>query len=474
MHFIKNKLTNTPILLIVSVGLIVRFLYYVFLAKSVLGDTMYMNGDTSGWTQSFLNLIHYGHYTFDLSNLEAYFGRVPGYSFYWGLNYFIGGSRYVYQTVASTQIILDSISIYLIYKISLFVFNNPFSAKITALLYCFYPFVIVWVTVSYSEIFSNFLNILCIYLSLKPNKNIKHYFLLGILLAMLFLTREFVAISLVFIILYTLFDKDMAFHARIKNSAIICISFSLLYSLWPIRNYINHDRIILSRSNEGFVNYKQDFRSFRSWVTCWDNDESFWLEKIIKNNYKNEFPRIAYLDAADKLVLQKTLDLCRSCGSSFSSWEAHYGVTNLNRKKEKECNILIANSFYYLQSKFIRENPVTYFTHVPFMNINKIIFKHNLVNRPSTLSQSITFTYRSILVILGLIGILLSFKNHKLKAIPIAGYILFTYLFFSIVIRYIEMRNLIQADTLLLVYAGFAIACFHTTLSKLFYKNVRA
>ena len=460
MNFIKSKILNTPILFIVCVGIIIRLLFWAFAAKIILGDNIYTSGDTVGWTQSFLNLLHYGHYTFDLTDASGYFGRVPGYSFYWGLHYLLSGSEYVYQAVAATQIILDCICIYLVYKISLLVFNDSLAAKISALLYCFYPFAIIWVTVSYSEILSNFLNILCIYLSLKPDKKNSHFFILGLLLAVLFLTREFVAISLFFICLYTLFDRDVAtYQKRFKNATLIFLSFLLLYSIWPIRNYINHDRFILSRSNEGFSFYKQDFREFRSWIICWDNDETFWINDITKKNYITDFPEEAKLTLADKKLLQETLLLCRDCGSSFAHWETFYGFKNPFRKKGEECNELIAKNFSTLRSNYIKNNRLAFFTRVPLMNLQKAVLKTKLVNRSTSTLQRILLSYRSLLIILGLIGVFLSIKNYKI--IPIAGYVIFIYLFFSLIIRHIEMRNLLQADTLLVIMAGFAIVQFY-------------
>jgi hypothetical protein len=464
MSFIKNKLLYNPLTYIVLAGLILRFCFWIFAANSVLGSAVYINGDTSGWTDSFLNLIKYGHYTFEMGNKEAYFGRVPGFSFFWGLHYLLFGPAYVYKAVAFSQIILDTFAIFFIHSISLKIFNDRKAALFSSFLYSTYPFIIIWTTVSYSEVLSNFLNILCIYVVLRERKETYHYLLIGILCACIFLTREFVAITLLFVCVYLIINKDVPF--RITSLAWVITAFFGLYSLWPIRNYINHNRIILTRSNDGFIYYNKDYQAFRTWVVCWDNDEAFWLQKTVNENYAPHLSALAFNGAKDSALVVKTLRQCGICGSSFRNWEKTYHVSNKTRDIEANCNEEISKNFSLLRSNFIRDKTFTYFTVVPIENLKKAFFKNRTLEKDSLITK-ILFGYRSLLVLAGFAGILYSIRNSKM--ILISGYILFIYVFFSWVIRYIEMRNLIQADTLMLIPAGWLLVLLLNYLKKRFY-----
>lgn len=456
MNIIKNRIIVQPVFFIILLGFAVRIFFWLVAADFLLGHSIYISGDTTGWTDSFLNLLKHGCYTFDLNNKEAYFGRVPGYSFFWGVHYLLVGSNYVYQAVAFSQIVLDCVAVYLVYRISNFVFEYKLAAILSALLYAVYPFVIIWVTVSYSEVLSNFINILCVFLVLRPEKKTIDYLIIGFLLALLFLTREFVAASLVFILLYILLDTQASLKKRLNYSSLLAIGFICLYALWPIRNYVNHDRFLLTRSNKGFSFYQEDYSSFRSWVVCWDNDEVVWLEKAVRNSYKVDFPAMAFPSKEDERLASKALAACGVCGTSFDHWDRVFEVKNQKRDTSLNCNTEIANDFTALRISYIQNKPLEYFTKVPFMNLKKAFFKNGAKNIESSLIQTLLFGYRSVLVVLGFIGLVLCFRNKKL--IPIGGYVVFIYVFFSFVIRYIEMRNLLQGDTLLLIPAGWVIA----------------
>lgn len=61
--------------------------------------------------------------------------------------------------------------------------------------------------------------------------------------------------------------------------------------------------------------------------------------------------------------------------------------------------------------------------------------------------------YRTLLILVGFIAlVVVSIK--KTNVLPISFFIIFMYIFINFFIRQVEMRYLLQADTLLLVFSG--------------------
>ncbi len=439
------------------VGLIIRLLFLIVGADIYYHGEKYIMGDTAGWTLSFINLIEHGHYTFDLSNPDAYYARVPGYSFFWGLHYLIFGDEYVYPAVAVSQVLLDTVCIYLIYKISISIFNKTNIAHFTSLLYATYPFIILWTTISYSEVLSNFLSILFIYVLYTKKEGNYKFILLGLITGYAFLTREFLGILLFVGLIFVIINNSYGWYSKstITKCSLIALGFLVVYLPWPIRNYVNHNQIILSRSMNGFKLYNNDFISFRSWINCFDNDETPYVRQLVNTQKPLNLPTGIFQNNAEKLKADSLIQLARNCGSSFYYWQKK---TNPNHKKPSDfCNTDISDGFNQLRKSYIKNNFLNYISHVPLLNIKKAIFKNNLQsgskfgNLSGLLVQGL-FGLRSILIVLGLLGIIYSYKN--LKLFPITFYIFAIYFFLCFVYRQLEIRNLVQVDLLLLLPAS--------------------
>lgn len=449
--------SSKEIIAILIIGFLIRLLFWFFGAEKILSGELYSAGDTPGWTDSFLNLLNTGYYTFDPANPDAAFGRVPGYSFFWGLHYVIWGKHYVYQAVAVSQILLDCGTVYLLFRTSYTLFQDTKIALLTALIYATYPFSILWITVSYPEILTNFLCCSWLYLLLKRAKGI-HYVLMGLLCAVIFFVREFAGITLVISLAVVWWEERHASSlSRYKKCLIILLSFLSLYSLWPIRNYINHDQLVFGRSYNGFAKYSNDYVAYRNWTLCWDSDETKWQKAVCSDADTISFPDNIFRSKEEKRQAEALTLKARNCGSSFLEWRIIYDKDFVYPSDVTYCNDTIAEGFQNLRSNYIRNFLFDFLTKMPLENLGKIVFK-NSVYENSIVSQSfktiyrLVFAWRSLLILSGLLGIMFYIRK-KPMLLPIALFIAIIYFYFCMIARYVEIRNFLYSDTLLLLPA---------------------
>ena len=441
-------LKNNKILYyIVITGFTLRILFLLFGAYIYYGGNIFINHDSFSFTQSFINLYKHGSYAFDLNNPDSFMRRLPGYSFFWGIHYLLFGEKHVYLFVALTQIILDTVVILLISKLSYNIFKSKKTALITAMLYATFPFVIIWNTQSTTETIASFYTVLTFYL-LSKDSSLKNIFMTCIVCTLAFFTRPYLGILVVPTLLYFFFIKK-----RYINSLIGGFFFLSLISIWPIRNYVNHDKIMLANiPGAGYERYTQDIVSARQWIHSWSNDPTYYLDNFSIGNF-DCIPSYAFNDNEEKQMFEKIKHQINKCGSGFYYWKNNNSYPHKNN-----CNIEIEKCFNELVRLNISKRPLYYYTHTPLLNLKKAFFKFNKRTRQTGIKKIIfplLFSYRSILVLLGFIGIFTKWEDKKVW--PLSFFILFMYSFICFVFRQLEMRYLLQADIMLLIFSAFTI-----------------
>ena len=201
-----------------------RVLFYFFGGKVYYGKAEFsIGGDTTTWVTSIINLIEHGTYSVDLNEPTGYFFRPPGYSFFIGLFYLLSGKNILlaYKLIVWAQLLLDTASIYLIYKIVNRVFFNKIFSISAAILYTFYPFSIVWAPIIYAETTSVFFLLAGTWFFVN-DKLKAHYFFSGLFIGIATLTR----LQIIFFFPAALLA--MLFHYR--NSVYAFIKFALPFS----------------------------------------------------------------------------------------------------------------------------------------------------------------------------------------------------------------------------------------------------
>tara|TARA_Y200000002_G_scaffold93733_1_gene75565 strand:+ start:1151 stop:2599 length:1449 start_codon:yes stop_codon:yes gene_type:complete len=452
--FRSNYLT-----LIIISGLILRFLFLFYGAEIYYQRTVfYVMPDTRAWQKCIENLIHHGEYA--LTHNNGYFARMPGYSFFMGIFYFFSGFDWdqAYKLIAVFQTALDILCIKLIYGITRNIYRNNKKALISAILYAIYPFVIVWNPICISESLSVFLVIFFLFYFIKSyhSKSNILFSVSAIILALACLTRPQI-IPLFPIATLSLFLKRKTIS--LKKITVFAFSFLLIFGFWPLRNYINHDKLLITKNADGFPGWTIDVISFMQYTYSVKTDWDPQYTSIIQNT-TTTYPEISYFRKDDSLKLVRAIYLAKNCGSGFSNKKGYWN--SKIQSKDENCNKEIAKIFKELRSNQIKENPLNFYIYIPLENLKKAIFKSSLINKKSNIINilsSFLFGLRTFLIIIGFLGLFINL-NQTSKIFSLISILFFLSVYITLCfgtapfMRNIEIRYFLVPDVLLLISAS--------------------
>ena len=469
---------NRAICNVFFLGLLLRLIFTFFIAPFYFNrPNIHFDNDTTAWMAALSNLIYQGEFTVMLNNEFAAYCRMPGYSLFLApafelvsFSYYLQGIDVkthtemwysVLKITAFLQIVLDSISIYFIYYISKKTIKQHKVAIIGALLYAFYPFVIVWNPVCYSEIPSIFFGLLALVLVLASDRNYIMAFA-GAALGFSVLNRPQFAL-LAPLMIFFFYQKYGSFNKQYFTKLFVFfVLFTCTYGAWPIRNYIRFNKVIITQDLRGFDNWNDDVIAFMQYIYSVKSEWQPQFSNILQNK-QVDFPEIAYSTAEDSLKLERAVYLAKNCGRGFSEWGGYWKATIPIFDTANDCSKEVARLFNELRQSQIEKHPFNFYVKVPLQNLNKAIFKSGLSDNASFARKlgGYLFYFRTLLILTGIAGLFLMFRKKELR--PIALFIgsffgmLYFYLCFgtSPQCRNIEMRYFLQADVLMLIPAAF-------------------
>lgn len=177
------------------------------------------------------------------------------------------------------------------------------------------------------------------------------------------------------------------------------------------------------------------------------------------------FPKESYINKEDSLKLEQAVYLAKNCGRGFSEWAGYWKKTIPIFDTVNDCSKEVASLFDELRLHQIQQNPFNYYVKVPLMNLQKALFKSGLTDKVSVSRKlgGYLFYYRTILILMGMIGIALLFKRKELRPIALFVGLFFSMLYFYLCFgtspqcRNIEIRYFLQADVLMLFPAAYLI-----------------
>lgn len=459
---------------IILLGAVLRVLFVFVGGPVYYGNADYfIQGDTSSWFRAFINLYDTGTFTINPAIEAGKFFRPPGYSFLFGVFYLLSFKNYVvaWKLLVGVQVIMDIACIYLISRIAKSVVrDSPHEGKTTflncaALLYAIYPFVIIWAPVLYAESSSVFFLLLCVYYAFQKS-GARNAFLSGLFGGIAALIRLQCAFGVLFIGVMFLFSGNANNKLRqLRYIFIFCFAILVTYGLWPARNYFLQDRILFSQDLRIGRHWSPDFMSFLDFTHSISTDHTAYYFQILKNENVT-WPPAAYIDIGDSALLDSAVGLCRTCGTGFAYWKWGEHITQKLELNPSPCDSAIANIFTALTKKQKEKNAFHYWVVIPLENLKKCFFKFSIYGNkslPVKLISSLLFIFRSMLILLGLFGIYLAFKNHFLKnkfLLFALLYMIAWYLDLSIFYRNMEMRYLLHTDILLLIPAAYVLTAF--------------
>lgn len=455
---------------VVAIGAALRLLFVFFLGEIYYGTSdFFMQRDTTSWFHAFINLLERGTFTVN-NHLDAgKFFRPPGYSFLFGFFYLITFKNYVlaWKLLVAAQVLMDIASVYIIYRIAKNVSKDIDKEKriafatLCALLYAIYPFAIIWSPVLIAETSSIFFLLLSVHFAFTNRTN-KSAFLSGIFGGIATLIRLQCAFAILFIAAVYAFSDLKKITLNFRYRFIFCLGILVTYGLWPARNYVFHNRILFSQDLEMGNHWSRDFMSFLDFAHSVSTDHTPYYYQVLRNE-KVEWPPAAYLDPGDSALLDSAVSMCRTCGSGWPYWRWGERMAAEIIVPPHPCDSAIDSIFTSLTEKQKSKNAFHYWAVIPLQNLQKCLFKTTLYGNKSfsvKLISSTLFIYRSILLMLGLLGAYLAYKSKFLKnnfLLFAVGYMGLWYMYISIFYRNMEMRYLLHTDVLMLIPAAYIL-----------------
>ncbi|MBU0764400.1 MAG: glycosyltransferase family 39 protein, partial [Bacteroidetes bacterium] len=326
---------------ILAFGLILRLSFILFGAEIYFSrENIFTDKDTGVWKTCITNLIETGAYTLDHEHEYGPFARMPGYGFFMGFFWLLCGQNWnlAFHVIGWTQLFLDIICIYLVYCIARSVFQRGRPAYIAAFLYACYPFIIVWNPVVYSESLSVFFGMLCLYFLLTKKRSV---FLLasGVCLGLAALNRPQFILMAPVALLYLSMKSIRELKLMIIRCLIFSLGFLVMYGSWPLRNYINYGKVIITQDLRAIRNWDVDVIAFMNYIYSVKAEWEPQFSNIIHNK-KVEFPELAYISPQDSLMLEKAVALSKTCGKGFSYWIGYWKEPIENEGCTKEIETL--------------------------------------------------------------------------------------------------------------------------------------
>lgn len=458
------------VLIVALAGLAVRLFFILIGAKFYFNrPDIFIDGDTQVWAACIENLIKHGTYKITASHEYSYFARMPGYSFFMGIFYLLTGQNWdaAYPIIAWFQTLLDFFGIILIYRIGEKLFSGTRTALTLAWLYAFYPFVIVWTPVVYSEYMSIFFLLLSVYCFLHGEKK-WGYSLSGLFLGLGVLFRPQLILLAPVLAVTILIRYRKQTGAAFKKTFLFTLLFLVAYAPWPIRNYVNYDKLILTQDLRGIPNWDIDALAFMEYIYSVKAEWEPQFSQIVENK-KVEWPRTAYLSEGDSAKLAHVTFLSQNCGRGFSNWRNYWKES----VGDDNCSKEIKEIFDGLRKEQMEKNAFHFWVVLPLQNLKKAIFKLTLYDT-STLARkaaSLLFVYRTLLLLIGIFGCYSLLKSNQPGAY-FGGVALSYFLILYITLcsgigpqfRNIEMRYFLQADVIMLIPAAFVINMLYNRL----------
>lgn len=458
-------MSRFPILSLFTLALILRLLFSFYFQQFYFGEFTWTTDDTyTTYLNPFLNLINYGEYMGDLYLEDSRYYAVPIYPFFLGSVYTIFGSDSFLQVMALIQSIIDSISTILIYLIILKVTKDKKMAFISGLIHATYPFVLVWVPISVTEITYLFLSLVFLYVvtSMKIG-SLKMAITQGALVGLLVLTKQFLGLLIILPVILIILDKN-TFKKKIILLLFLGISFMTILSPWIVRNYIVSEQlIILKGETVGIRTYGKDFRAFEKFANLFNQNITPLVNEVVKDGKLTLNKHSKFVENYQKEIQEAAL-LAHNCGPAFVERRIS---TEGKAPYLNGCSEEVIFAFNQLSKNFWKETSFLEAIETRIEASKKVYLKNNIENKNIELSKGelikqILFTYRTVLLTLGIIGFIIilwsEYSAHSKNFI--LGLLIFSislYSFIALILVHVEIRYLLTADLLISIFSSVPI-----------------
>ena len=230
MKILKNFFLSQNIINIIFFGFFIRTLFLIFYRTPSFGDTE---------THKQIGIeIFSGNFVFSSIHM-------PGYGVYMYLSNLLINSNFGFVFF---DILVSTATIYVIYLLSLEIFNDQISAKITSAIFAIYPFSVFYSISGLNETVYVFLLLLSILNFYRNN------FLYGIIFIILSIYIKSISI-LIGPLLILIFLKKKPIKNYFKFFGLYFLILSILMSPWWIHNYKKYNSVVITNLAFGYHLY---------------------------------------------------------------------------------------------------------------------------------------------------------------------------------------------------------------------------
>ncbi len=454
------------LIVILALGLLLRVVFVLFVAEYYYAKEEYFRtGDTYSYSQCAINLVEQGSIRTISNDDKSVAGRLPFYPIVLALFYVISGQNLdlTYQLVIWFQVLLDVLTVFLLYRLAFFISNSYRIGVFAAFLYAVYPFTIFWVPLISTETVGVF-TLITGFLFLSRRKKLSDFLFGGAIVGLSVLLRpQNIIFVPVFSVVYFFFNLKQYKRAFI-SVVLACAGFAVVYGTWVLRNYVLLDKVVLFTDTRGGTKtFTKDVVACRKYIYSIKSGWDPQFFQIVRNE-EVDWPEIAFVSREDSLMLLRAEYLAKNCGSGFSHWNQYWNRSNARIPDSLSCNDSIAYYFTVLRNNQIAANPVHYHLIIPMQNLSKALFKTTLTNEKQGALGLLTnalFLYRSILLLLAAIGLFLMIRRKNLYGVFIALFFALVYYYICFTVRNIEMRYFLNNDVIMLIPAAWVLVSMY-------------
>jgi len=451
----------------IAVSLFIKtlfFVYFISLSYSLGPDYAGFNykgswakagGDASSYLEPIENLLFYGEYYDDY--------RMPGYGWLYFLFRLFFSQSTSLNFLISIQLLLSSVSVYMLALIALKIFEKKVYFYFSFLLYLTSIFVSVNDFVLMTESFATSCLIISLYFFVTSSQknSLKYLFFSGLFLTWCIFLKPIIFPILSFLVVLLLVRgiKNRKYLLVSKRILLFVIPFLFFESLWVYRNLKKHDRFFLFQKSIYYAGYETGFRgSLYSFTKSFGGNNEFWLPNAEIIYFEPESPYFFNEEGKDSSLRLLSNNIFTKSFNKDSLLYLRQLIIQMNDSSIShndryllEGNII--NKLHKYKTSIKNERPFLYYIGSKLKALKKMIFNSDFgfgyVWKDGCnyyfykICKLFYAFYYYCVIILGLIGfIFLAFKymiNYKNKYYPLLIFI--SYLTFAYPLIFNESQN---------------------------------
>lgn len=431
-------------------------------------------GDTFSYFDPIENWLAHGTYAADLSRIETYAGRMPGYGIVYaafrltGLSADSAGSAMVLA-----QLLVSLLALWVLLELVQAIFADIRLTKLVGIVLALSTYTVVFDLYLLTESFGASAFVFAIY-GLWRGRTARRYLLLaGVFLTWVVFLRPFMVAFFGVFALWLLLDawqRNFRINWRRMAAGLGLLGLPLLLAdgWWLARNYGIYHRLVPSQSNV-LAGYDAPMSDpfLRYYIGGWGGDAVFWTKdspahwftaEVAATAMPPNFPAYAYAPhyPVDSLREFRRLLLLSSDTARPRALRQQVDAALLPRIKALGADYRAAHPFRFyvlaplqLVRKFLFHNGAYRISRIPFA-------------KASPLGKVVRTTYALLflaVVLLGLLGTALLAWQRRLWPLLFVTLPVFITLLFPVLLRSIEYRHFVPAYPFMAISACYTALC---------------